>query len=167
MELPNATMWMVRAEWEGTVLHHFLNEGIAYLGWGETGVIHPETTKEELSARVERANPGYKGVGNATRCIWEFCREVQEGDTVVTYDPQQRLYHVGVVKSDADYGTGIWVDPATMDECEVPRYVRKVDWGPTISRDRLSPAAQRYLGRPPTHFRLPDEVSEEIRRLCA
>lgn len=169
MELPNTNMWMCRAEWAGTVLHHFLSEGVAYLGWGETGDIHPEITREELRRRVERANPGYKGVGNATRCIWEFCQEVQVGDGVVTYDPQRRLYHVGVVRSDADYeiDTGIWVDPATLDEYEVPRYVRKVDWGSTTSRVRLSSAAQRYLGRPPTHFQLPAEISEEIRRLCA
>ncbi len=107
-------------------------------------------------------------IGNATRCIWEFCREVRIGDTVVTYNPPERLYHIGVVRSDADFeiDTGIWVDHATMDEYEVPRYVRKVDWGPTVSRDRLSPAAQKYLGRPPTHFRLPAEIVEEIRRLC-
>ena len=160
-------MWMCRAERAGTVLHNFLNEGIAYLGWGETGVIYQETTKQELRGRVEQANPGYRGVGNATRCIWEFCQEVRIGDTVVTYDPPARLYHVGVIKSDAEYGIGIWVDPVTLDECEVPRYVRKVDWIDTVSRDRLSLAAQRYLGRPPTHFRLPAEVSAEIRRICS
>lgn len=114
-----------------------------------------------------RANTGYKGVGNATRCIWEFCQEVQVGDDFVTYDPQQRLYHVGVVRSDAEYGEtgGIWVDPATRDEYEVPRYVRKVQWGRTVSRDCLSAAAQRYLGRPPTHFQLPAEIAEEVHRL--
>ena len=167
MDFPSMNMWMIRAEWQGTVLHHFLNEGIVYLGWGETGIICLETTREELRGRVERANPGYRGVGNATRCIWEFCQEVRIGDTVVTYDPPARLYHVGVIKSDADYGTGFWIDPATLDKYEVPRYVRKVNWSATVSRDLLSPAAQRYLGRPPTHFQLPAEVSEEIRRLCA
>ena len=170
MELPNASMWMCRAEWEGTVLHHFLHECVAYLGWNKTGVIHPETTRQELRGRVERANPTMRpnAIGNSTRCIWEFCREVQIGDTLVTYNPQERLYHVGVVRSDAEYDEtgGIWVDPVTMDEYAVPRYVRKVDWGPTVSRDRLSPAAQRYLGRPPTLFQLPAEIAEEIRRLC-
>ena len=169
MELPNATMWMVRAEWDGTVLHHFLNEGIAYLGWDETGIIYPETTREELRDRVERANPTMhpNAVGNATRCIWEFCREVQIGDTVVTYDPRRRLYHIGTVESDAKYGFGLWVDPTTGDECEVRRYVRRVDWVSVVRRDDLSVTARNNLGRPPTHFQLPAEVSEEIRRLCA
>ena len=107
-------------------------------------------------------------IGNATRCIWEFCREVQIGDAVVTYDPDQRLYHIGVVRSGAEYDAtgGIWVDPATLFEYEVLRYVRTVNWGPTVSRDQLSPASQRYLGRPPTHFQLPAEVRDELRRLC-
>ena len=166
MERANTNMWMIRAGQDRHVLPHFLGKRIAYLGWGETGVIYPETTKQELKDRVERANPGYRGVGNATRCIWEFCQEVRIGDTVVAYDPLARLYHVGVVKSDAEYGTGIWVDPVTREEIEVPRYMRRIDWMTTVHRDRLSPAAQRYLGRPPTHFRLPAEISEEIIRLC-
>ena len=168
MEFPDTNMWMVRAEWGGTVLDDFLAKNIAYLGWGDTGPVYPDVTREVLKCRVERENPSMnpRAVGNATRCIWEFCCEVEIGDLVVTYDPSTRLYHVGVVKSDAEEGTGFWIDPAILIEYEVPRYVREVDWGPTVSRDHLSLAAQRHLGRPPTHFQLPAEVSAEIRRLC-
>jgi len=141
----NTNMWMIRAEWSGTVLDHFLDDSIAYLGWGETGEIHTETTRQELRSRVDRENPAMhpNAIGNATRCIWEFCREVQTGDAVVTCDPDQRLYHIGVVRSGAEYDAtgGIWVDPATLFEYEVPRYVRTVNWGPTVSRDQLSPAS--------------------------
>ncbi len=170
MEIPNSNMWMIRAGQDGHVLPYFLDEGIAYLGWDDTGIIYPETTREELRSRVAHANPMLtsRAVGNATRCIWEFCCEVQVGDFVVTYDPQQRLYHIGIVKSDAEYGTVIWHYVDTGEPFEDYGYVRQVDWGTSsISRDRLSPAAQIYLGRPPTHFQLPDDVSAEIRRLCA
>lgn len=106
------------------------------------------------------------GVGNATRCIWEFCCEVQIGDTVVTYDPSQRLYDVGIVESDAKYGNIIW-HADTGEPFTEPGYIRKVDWVTVVSRDALSVIARNSLGRPPTHFQLPAEVSEEIRRLCA
>ena len=161
-------MWMVRAGQDGHVLPYFLDQRVAYLGWNDTGTVYSETTREELRGRVARANPmlTHSGVGNATRCIWEFCREVQIGDSVVTYDPQQRLYHIGIVRSDAEYRTIIWHYAYTGDPFEEPGYVRGIDWIATVFRDRLSPAAQRHLGRPPTHFQLPAEVSAEIRQLC-
>lgn len=169
MQLPDTNSWMIRAGRDGTVLHRFLDEGIAYVGWGEAGVVYPETAREELRARVSRAHPMFTlgRVRNAARCICEFCLEVQVGDSVITYDPQQRLYHVGLVKSDANCQTVIWVDRATGEDVNEPGYVRQIDWVSTLSRDSLSQTARNSLGRPPTHFQLPTAVSAEIRRLCA
>ena len=169
MELANTNMWMIRAGQDGHALPHFLGEGIAYLGWGATGVIHPETTRAELRSRVARADGSLTptGIGNATRCIWEFCCEVQVGDAVVTYEPQQRLYHVGIVRSNAEHGNVIWGPWGDWGECKSLGYIRKVDWVSAVPRDSLSATARNSLGRPPTHFQLPAEVSEEIRGLCA
>ena len=161
-------MWMIRAGQDGHVLPYFLDQRIAYLGWDDTGIIYPETTKENLRGRVARANPMLTlgAVGNATRCIWEFCREVQIGDTVATYDPQQRLYRIGGVRSDAEYGTVIWHNAGTAEPFEDWGYVRQVDWVTTLPRDSLSQTARNNLGRPPTHFLLPADVADEIRLLC-
>ena len=125
--------------------------------------------EKDLRGRVARANPmlTFSAVGNATRCIWEFCCEVQIGDAVVTYGPQQRLYHIGIVRSDAEYGTVVWHYGNTGERFEDWGYVRQVDWVTTLVRDALSQTARNSLGRPPTHFQLPAEVSKEIRRLCA
>lgn len=168
MEIPGSNMWMIRAGQDGHVLPYFLDQRIAYLGWDDTGIIYPETTREDLRDRVARANPmiTFSAVGNATRCIWEFCREVQIGDAVVTYDPRQRLYHIGIVRSDAEYGTVVWHYADTGQPFEDWGYVRQVDWVTTFLRDALLQTARNSLGRPPTHFLLPAEVSKEIRRLC-
>ena len=169
MEITNSNMWMIRAGEDGHVLPYFLDEDIAYLGWDDTGIIYPETGREELRGRVARANPMLtsSAVGNATRCIWEFCCEVQVGDFVVTYDPQQRLYHIGIVRSDPEYGTVIWHYADTGEPFEDYGYVRQVDWVTTVTRDCLSVTTRNSLGRPPTHFQLSAEVSAELRRLCA
>ena len=161
-------MWMIRAGQDGHVLHEFLENGIAYLGWGETGAIYPEITRATLRYRVERANPTLpvSSLALVPGMLLNFCLEVKIGDHFVTYDPQQRLYHIGTVKSDAEYETVVWGPWENWDRFEDPGYKREVDWNITLSRDFLSPAAQRYLGRPPTHYKIPYEVSEEIRRLC-
>ena len=169
MQLPNTNFWMIRAGQDGHVLHRFRNQGIAYLGWGETGHIHPETSEADLRYLVEKANPAVplREAGHITRMIWGFCCEIAVGDAVVTYEPQRRLYHIGIVKSDAEYKTVIWGPWRDWDEFEQPGYVRQIDWVSTISRDSLSQTARNSLGRPPTHFQLPAAVSAEIRRLCA
>ena len=167
MEQSEQKMWMVRAGQNGTVLHHFLEQGIAYLGWGNSGVVQPETTVAELQSRIEADDPGIRpgAAGQAARKIWQFCRDIQVGDDIVTYDPAQRQYHIGQVESDADYTDVTWVDLATGGEFEERGYVRRVAWGRTVPRSALSAPARNYLGRPPTLFVLPAAVSEELRRL--
>lgn len=167
MQRSNPNMWMIRAGQDAHVLDYFLEREIAYLGWDDTGPVYLETVRENLASSVEKANPTLSplAVRNATRCIWEFCREIRIGDNVVTYDPQQRLYHIGIIRSDAEYKTVIWHYADTGKAFEAPGYERRVNWVRAVSRDSLSQSARNHLGRPPTHFLLPEEVSEEIRRL--
>jgi predicted Mrr-cat superfamily restriction endonuclease len=96
MESAGTTMWMVRAGQDGHVLQNFLCESIAYLGWGDTGDVYPETTMEELVPRVERSNPAMnpRAVGQTARMIWEFCCAVSVADAIVTYEPKTRQYHL-------------------------------------------------------------------------
>lgn len=169
MQLPNTNFWMVRAGRDGTVIRRFLNEGIAYLGWGEVGSIHTTDSNANIRKRLDENCP-YERAGarpNIVGMLKRFSCEVRIGDTVVTYDPQRRLYHIGTVKSDAYPRSVTWVDLATKDEFEGPGYVRKVDWVSAVSRDSLSLTAQRCLNGQLSHFQLPAEVSAEIRRLCA
>lgn len=166
MEPADGAMWMVRAGQDGTALARFLDERVAYLSWNDTGVIAPETTFEDLRERVAASNPTMHptAVGQATRIMLDFCQQVRVGDDIITYDPGQRQYHIGTVQSDAEYGTVIWIDGATGGAIEEPGYVRRVDWRRIVSRDGLSETAQNYLGRPPTLFQVPAEVSAEVRR---
>ena len=103
MEPVNPKMWMVRAERDGILIHHFLNEGVAHLGWG-VGPIHPTDTNANIRWRLDESYP-YEKPGarpNIVGMLRRFSCEVRIGETFVTYDPVRRLYHIGVVKSDAD-----------------------------------------------------------------
>ncbi|MYC32359.1 MAG: hypothetical protein F4X64_04205 [Chloroflexi bacterium] len=167
MDLPNTKMWMIRAGRDGTVIHHFLNEDVAYLGWG-IGVIRPTDTNANIRQRLRECypqeNPG--ALPNIVGMLKRFSCEVRIGETLVTYDPQRRLYHFGIAKSDAEHQHVVWVDLATGNEVDDELgYVRKVDWVSTLSRDSLSKFTQNALNPQLSHFRVSDQASEEIRRL--
>ena len=164
MKMPNTKMWMIRAGQDSHVLKCFLNRGIAYLGWGNTGPVYPDTTREMLRIFVELANPtmSTSAVGNATGAIWRFCHEVAAGDRIVTYDPQRQAYHVGIVESDVEYTAFVRIDPATGDELEGSVYVRNVHWESTVSRNSLSAPSRNALNPPLTHCRVSEQARVEI-----
>lgn len=169
MPTPDTKMWMIRAGRDGTVIHHFLNKGIAYLGWGQVGPILASASRANIRRRLDENCPFEKPGArpNIVGMLRRLSHEVQIGDAFVTYDPQRRLCHIGTVKSDAEYEAVLWVDLATRDESEEPGYVRKVDWIGAVPRSSLTANARRVLNGQLSHFRIREEVSKELRRLCA
>lgn len=168
MVLPNTSMWMIRAGQDGSFIHQFLNEGMADLGWS-VGPIHPTNTNDNIRHRVREAYPNENtgALPNIVGMIRRFCCEVLVGDAFVTYDPRLKMYHIGVVRSDANDQVFHWVDQDTGDTLkDERRYVRAVDWVSTLSRDSLSKSTQNALNPQLSHFRISDQASEEIRRLC-
>lgn len=129
MKSPNTNMWMIRAERAGAMIEHFLHEGIASIGWGEVGPIYPTDTKENVRYRLDESYP-YEKVGarpNVVGMLRRFSCDVHLGDAFVTADPQRRVYHVGIVRSDAEIGIHLWLDSAIGKVSSEKGYVRKVD----------------------------------------
>ena len=167
MPIPNTNMWMIRAGAAGRVIHHFLNGGVAYLGWG-IGPIHPTDTNANIRLRLRETYPWEKpgALPNIVGMLKRFSCEVRAGDTFVTYDPRRRLYHVGIVKSDAEYQYVTWVDRATSEDVDALGYVREVNWVTAISRDSLPRLSRDALNPQMSHYAIADRAREEIRRLC-
>lgn len=159
MEITNGKMWMVRAGRGGVYAEHFLNNGIVAIGWGQIGEIKPDESDDDIRQRYDAAfpedRPGQRNISFGQ--VRRFLREVAVGDNAVTYDPQQRLYHIGIIQSDAELQT------RTVGEQPRPEYVRRVDWQDAIPRDALSPESQQSLTALLTLFRLNDAVSQELR----
>ena len=169
MELPDTNMWMIRAERSGVLIHHFMNESIASLGWGEVGPINPTDTNDDIRRRLDEvySNENVGARPNIVGMLRRFSCEVRVGDVFLTYDPQHRQYHIGIVKSGPEIGIHPWMDLATGDEFEELGYVRRVDWVNTIRRDILTAAARNALNPQLSHYRISDAASEEIRRVSA
>ena len=152
------TVWLVRAGRKAAYLAHFLSEGLVAIGWGRVGTIDRNDSDEDLRRRFEEAYPEEKP---GTRASWvaqvkRFVREVEVGDTVVTYDPETRHYQLGRVE------TGAVISKRTDGDSERHEYVRKVKWEGTVSRDDLSTTTRNSLGAISTLFKPSDNASAEM-----
>ena len=159
METTAGKMWMVRAGRNGVYAEHFLNNGVVAIGWAAMGEIAPDESDADIWQRYAETfpgdSPGQRGAGAGQ--VRRFLREVAVGDYAVTYDPRQRLYHIGIIRSDVEIQTRM------VNGESRPEYVRQVDWQSQITRDALSPAAQQTLTALMTLFLLKDAVSRELR----
>lgn len=147
-------IWFVRAGVKAVHVDEFLTNGEVAIGWGKVGEIAAKTGDDEIQRRFRAAYPD-KREGSVN--VWlaqvkRFLREIRVGDEVVTYDPGQRTYFLGVVESDVTWRQGH----------DLPR-VRKVKWSLRVRRDLLSTSTRNSLGSIATFFRVNNEASDELR----
>lgn len=130
------------------------------IGWAEAGNYVSVPTKDELSARVKTAYPDRtdRQTEVAVGQIWRFLREVRTGDSVLTYDPSTRLYHLGRIEGEAQYRPN-----------EVPSLPiqRPVTWTSSVSRDELSTRAKNKLGAILTLFLIEEQTARELEAIAS
>jgi restriction system protein len=144
--------WFVRAGREARFVDQFISDGHAALGWGEIGRLELDTSEDVLRSLFERtypkAKPGSRSVWAAQIKNWTW--EVEKGDSIVTYDPSQRMYFIGEVTSGVEWR-----------EHDLPR-ARRVKWARKVPRDVLSQSGRNALGSIATLFRIRPEVMAEL-----
>ena len=158
----SSTVWVVRAGRRAAYLDHFLSHGLVAIGCGEVGSIGPNDSDEVIRSRYKEAYPHYK---SGTIAAWvaqikRFQRELKIGDTVVTYEPQSRQYHLGSVTSEVRHTT------RTVEESERHEYTRDVEWKFKVARDILTTATRNSLGAISTLFKPSNEAAEEMLLRC-
>ena len=151
--MPQDQIWMVRAGRQAAFVDDFVSGGLVAIGWPKVGSVPRSITKPDLTRLMNAAYPDAKP---GTRAVWvsnilRFLQAVDVGHEVVTYDPQQRLYFLGKVRSDVE-----WREHA------LPR-VRKVEWQAQVERQVLSSATRNSLGSIVTLFQVSAEASTELR----
>jgi restriction system protein len=123
--------WMIRAGKNGKYFNKFISNGIVAIGWGTLGNIDTIIQKEEITKRYKILHPVETDaqVRNAVLQIYRFIHEISIDDTVITYDGGNRIYEIGIIRSDV-----IWNQNKIP---ELPR-TRSVQWIKTIQRDMVS-----------------------------
>lgn len=112
-------------------------------------------TKEQIRETYVSSHPGESRgkVGAAVSQVSKFAHDMAKGSTVVMYDPETRLYHLGRV-------TG----PCVASSDDGMTYRRTVSWGRQAPRDALLPASKNSLGGISTIFSVSDEVMADLGR---
>lgn len=151
-------MWKITAGRANAFVRRFLDDGVVGIGWVEAGNYTGAQSKAYLIKQFAATWPDQTKrqveVGSAQ--VWRFLNEVAVGDEVITYDPDERLYHYGKISGKAEF---------LEDSSEHQRVVRKVDWVSSVSRDDLSKSARNSLGAILTIFKVPEQAADEIRAL--
>lgn len=152
-------MWKVTAGRSNIYVAEFLEGGLVAIGWSEAGDYRAVSTRADLIAHFASVWPEQttRQIQVGAGQVWRFLHEIQVGDSILTYDPASRLYHVGVVSGDAGY------EPERMERLPV---VRTVEWQASVSRDVLSDGTKNTLGAIMTVFKLSTSAEAEILQLA-
>ena len=145
---------MIRAGRGGVYAPSWLECGVIGIGWDFDGADIAAMNREQIRAAYSQAHPGdSKGkVAAGVGQVYRFAHDMTTGSTVVMYDPENRLYHLGVI-------TGPCIAVCDMDGVT---YTRDVRWGEIAPRDVLSPSSKNSLGGIQTIFAVSDEVMADL-----
>ncbi|MBD3280360.1 restriction endonuclease [Candidatus Dojkabacteria bacterium] len=154
-------MWVVRAGEGAHLFDVFKKKSLIAIGWSEIGDLSDiqgesvDTVNEEIKNIIKRKYPDFStgkasiSAGQVSRFRFVF----QNGDFVLTYNPEKRIYLVG--KIIGDYR---WI-PSKIDGYP---HIRKVEWMKEISRDDLSTSTKNTLGAISTIFEIGQDAKDEI-----
>ncbi|MHA6533949.1 restriction endonuclease [Paenibacillus sp. BAC0078] len=148
-------MWLVRAGQKAYLIDEFIEKNAVAIGWDQLEDIAKVSTLQEMKRILKKTYPEYKdGKINITAGqILRFVNDFKKGDEVITYNPEERLYYIGSIRSDYEYIPDYVTD--------MP-HVRHVNWEGTVSRDALSAGARNTLGSIMTIISISNEVQKEL-----
>lgn len=140
---------MVRAGRGGAYVDDFIESNFVGIGFAWAGEVSSPVNKDKIIATMRAENPVGKFQMAASQ-ILRFFDEFQVGDSVMTYDPGQRLYFLGEIKS-----------PVKKIDHELFR-ARDVEWKSQIARDSLQQSTRNSLGAISTLFMVRGDAAKDV-----
>ena len=146
---------MVRAGRDSVFIDEFLSRQMIAIGWAKIGDLSSVHSREPFSKLVELSWPENNKFQNSSSVgqVYRFREEIVPGTTVITYNSNRRIYHLGTVTGDYAYHPEF--DPELV-------HTKSVKWDREVSRDALSPGTKNSLGSISTVFCLSAEAAEEL-----
>lgn len=145
---------MVRAGEDARFYEDFKNCRIVSIGWDKVGDLSKAQNlagiKQKVEEKYEDGKNGWKAItaSQLNRFVYEF----KEGDYVVTYNPEGRVYLVGKISGPYRF------DSSRKESC----HTRPVNWEMEVPRDRLSVSTRNTLGAISTLFEIKSEAASDI-----
>lgn len=145
---------MVRAGEGADHIDDFLQRNFVAIGWNKVGDLTNLKALDQIKQKLRDVYPNLKDgqVNIFAATLFKFKNDFQNGDLVLTYDPNNRKYWIGEITSDCRYSP-----------TELPNlpHIRNVKWTKNVLRDSLSTKTKNSLGSTVTIFKIaPDSVDE-------
>lgn len=148
-------IWMVRAGEDAYLIEDFLKKKVVAIGWDKVGDLSRVSDVDEIKRKLREVYPQQKvgQVNNFAGQLYRFRFEFAKGQSVITYDPNERVYWIGEITSDYEFS-----------EKSIPQYphIRTVNWLRSVSRDNLSTTTKNSLGSTLTIFKLSSIAVQEL-----
>ncbi len=153
-------MWMIRSN-GGDYAEEFIKKSIVAVGWKSVGDLKNLKTRSEIIQKVSETYSDYKKLQAvvAGSQLDKFANVMKVGDRVLTYDPSQRIYHIGSISGDYSFQEDAEEDDLVNQ--------RPVNWQNKVLRDALSVPTKNSLGSSLTIFEVSDFAEAEIGKLLA
>ena len=147
--------WMIRAGRGGIYAADWLNRGLVGIGWdfGATDIASMSREQIRSGYAIKHPNDSKNKLAAAVGQIYRFAHDMEQGSTVVMYDPATRLYHIGTIAGPCK--------PAT--DIEEATFTRAVKWKQTAQRDALTTSSKNSPGGIQTIFSISDEVVADLK----
>jgi restriction system protein len=163
--MASENMWMVRAGEGAALVDDYLNHGVVTMGWFAGEDLSSISDRDEVEQRIRARYPDLRdgqvrsGSGQLARFLLDFTI----GDRVITYDPRERVYHVGKIVGEYAFRPDLeFVAPDAEHQ-----QTRAVEWIGRVNRDDLSVSARNTLGAIMAIFLMNDDVQAEIEGLLS
>ena len=120
-------MYMVRAGEKAYYYSEFIDKNIVGIGWKDLGNLKDVDNMDKLRALMAEKYPLYGKQKLNNGQVKKLLFDMKINDYVITYNSDERVYSIGIVKSDYIYNENI----------NFPN-IRNVEWKGKVSRDILS-----------------------------
>lgn len=164
-KMANSNMWMVRSGQGAALVDDYLSKGIITIGWfydRDLSSLHDRAALETALRSVYPDDTDAQIRSSLTQ-VGRFLFDFKVGDRVLTYDPRERVYHVGTIAGDYAYRPELELIAPDAHHNQT----RPVQWAGSVKRDDLSVGARNTLGAIMTIFLINADVQSEIDDLLA
>src|SRR5690606_25169463 len=99
------TIFMVRAGEGAYLIDEFLKRKVVAIGWDNVGDLSLLKDIDKIKEKLRTVYPEFKSgqINNFAGQLSRFKTEFKKGQSVISYDPTERVYWLGEITSDYTY----------------------------------------------------------------
>lgn len=103
----------------------FYNKGIMGIGWGEIGELDVFTSKEEIKEKMKECYDPTLSYRNDALAVWQFSKEMKQGDIVFVKKGMNMIVGKGVIESDYEFDDQV---TDTYNNIRNVKWTHKGEW---------------------------------------